>query len=153
MSLIVDEVIGAVQSQSSNNVYELRFRADSDEHRWVSCNCPSWTRGREQAGRETWERECKHTRSAMAQSEELKRLVWGGTDEAVVFGKRIRMFARVGLSPRMAGRVVSADKAEIYDWEAAKKISDEFLTAASRDAQKAEGAKKKPKSRFDSLEL
>ena len=59
--LVVDEVFHVVQSETSNNEYEVRLRADMDNHWWLSCQCKSWTTGKHNKGKEVYERRCKHT--------------------------------------------------------------------------------------------
>ena len=58
--LVEDIVFHRVASESSARTYEVRLRSDGN-HWWLSCQCPAWTTGRHNAGKEIWERKCKHT--------------------------------------------------------------------------------------------
>lgn len=66
MSYMLDVTLTSFPSQSRAGVaYEVRPRTNDTGQRWLSCNCPAWTRGSNQAGKKEWERTCKHTNTAM----------------------------------------------------------------------------------------
>ena len=55
-------VLVGLEQGSAAKPYEIVLCQDlRDNRRWVSCNCPSFTRGRQNKGLQQWERTCKHT--------------------------------------------------------------------------------------------
>ena len=55
------KLVGLEQG-SAAKPYEIVVTTDlRDARKWVSCNCPSYVRGRQNKGLQQWERSCKHT--------------------------------------------------------------------------------------------
>jgi len=48
-------------SSNPDKEYDVLLNVARDNTRWLSCNCPSWTHGTSQRGKQVWERTCKHT--------------------------------------------------------------------------------------------
>ena len=62
MSLVLDVLIHEVGSQYNPEIkYQVRLRRDDAGHYWLSCGCPSWTKGLYQVGKPVHSRYCKHT--------------------------------------------------------------------------------------------
>lgn len=63
--LLHSTVMTRNSSRSNPSVsYELRVNLDDEGHVYKSCNCPAWTRGADQKGKQAWERECRHTKAS-----------------------------------------------------------------------------------------
>ena len=75
MSLVLDVLIHEIGSQSNPGLkYQVRLRRDDAGHCWLSCGCPSWTKGPYQAGKPVHLRYCKHTdRTIIEKPFELSR--------------------------------------------------------------------------------
>jgi|GEM_PF-4964884 len=54
-------LVGLIQG-SASRPYEIVITEDTrDNRRWVSCNCPSYVRGRQNKNMQNFQRSCKHT--------------------------------------------------------------------------------------------
>lgn len=60
--ILYQAVIERNKSRSNPSVsYEMQINLDDEDHLYLSCNCPAWTRGASQKGKQAWERNCRHT--------------------------------------------------------------------------------------------
>jgi len=58
-------LLGEIESDTSpGRSYPIQYNKIG-ERQWLSCNCPSFTIGRWNKGKEAYERSCKHTIMAM----------------------------------------------------------------------------------------
>lgn len=63
--MVTTLVLGSIESDTRpGDSYPIQYNQDV-LHRWLSCNCKSFTTGKWNKGKEIYERECKHTLKAM----------------------------------------------------------------------------------------